>query len=113
MFAGDDYNTREILLTEAVATILAGACGGVAQTTPYIGHSAYKAMGARAAYTIFTGLAVGLGGMFGLVGFLVKLIPHAAVAPILVFIGFEITTLAFRLTPPRFASTRSGAASST
>ena len=50
--AGDEYNTRDILLTEAVATLLAGVCGGVSQTTPYIGHPAYKAMGGRAAYTL-------------------------------------------------------------
>ncbi|HBT62513.1 MAG TPA: hypothetical protein DEB40_12290, partial [Elusimicrobia bacterium] len=28
--AGDDFNTRDILLTEAVATLIAGVCGGVA-----------------------------------------------------------------------------------
>jgi AGZA family xanthine/uracil permease-like MFS transporter len=46
--AGDDYNTRDILLTEAIATLIAGVCGGVSQSTPYIGHPAYKAMGGRA-----------------------------------------------------------------
>jgi len=45
--AGDDFNTRDILLTEAVATLIAGLCGGVAQSTPYIGQPAYKGMGAR------------------------------------------------------------------
>ena len=101
--AGDDYNTREILLTEAVATLIAGFCGGVAQSTPYIGHSAYKMMGARAAYTLFAGLAIGLGSWFGLVGFLVDILPEAAVAPILIFVGFEILTLAFRMSPKRHA----------
>ena len=100
---GDDYKTRDILLTEAFATLLAGMFGGVAQTTPYIGHSAYKKMGARAAYTLFTGLAVGLGAWFGLVQFIVALIPKAAVAPILVFIGFEIVVLAFQMSPRRHA----------
>lgn len=100
---GDRYKTRSILLTEAAATFLAGLCGGVSQSTPYIGHSAYKKMGARAAYTLFTGLAVGLGGMFGLVGFIVSLIPKAAVAPLLVFVGFEIMTLAFTHSPRKHA----------
>ncbi len=36
--AGDDYPVRDILLTEALATLIAGICGGVAQTTPYIGQ---------------------------------------------------------------------------
>jgi AGZA family xanthine/uracil permease-like MFS transporter len=46
--AGDEFNTREILLTEAVSTLIAGVCGGVAQSTPYIGQPAYKQMGSRA-----------------------------------------------------------------
>src|SRR6185369_11517318 len=50
--AGDDYSTRDILLTEAVVTLLAGVFGGVSQSTPYIGHPAYKAMGSRAGYTL-------------------------------------------------------------
>ena len=48
-------------LTEALATIVAGLCGGVVQNTPYIGHPAYKAMGARAGYTLVTGLVIGVG----------------------------------------------------
>jgi AGZA family xanthine/uracil permease-like MFS transporter len=40
--AGDDYKTRDILLTEAVATLIAGVCGGVAQSTPYIGQPATR-----------------------------------------------------------------------
>src|SRR5262249_54621334 len=65
--AGDQYRTRDVLLTEAVATILAGLAGGVIQNTPYIGHPAYKAMGARAAYTLATGLVIGLGAMTGVI----------------------------------------------
>ncbi len=53
--AGDDYKVRDILLTEALATLVAGLCGGVAQTTPYIGQPAYRAMGGRTGYTILTG----------------------------------------------------------
>src|SRR4030095_16939584 len=73
--AGDRYRTRDILLTEAVATILAGLCGGVIQNTPYIGHPAYKAMGARAAYTLVTGLVIGLGGVAGIISILVGILP--------------------------------------
>src|SRR6202043_417180 len=43
--AGDEYATRAILLTEGVVSLLAGLLGGVIQTTPYIGHPAYKKMG--------------------------------------------------------------------
>ncbi len=101
--AGDDFNTRDILLTEAVATLLAGVCGGVAQSTPYIGQPAYKKMGSRAGYTLLTGLFIGLGGIFGYVGYIVELIPRAVIAPILIFVALDIMTQAFRACPARHA----------
>jgi len=99
--AGDEYRARDILLTEAAATVLAGCCGGVVQNTPYIGHPAYKAMGARAGYTLATGLVIGAGAATGVLALLVALLPEAAIAPILVFIGLEITAQGFLATPPR------------
>jgi AGZA family xanthine/uracil permease-like MFS transporter len=99
--AGDDYSTRDILLTEAVATLCAGLCGGVAQSTPYIGQPAYKGMGARAGYTLLTALFIGLGGMLGYVSTIVELIPRAVLAPILVFVALEIMVQAHRACPPR------------
>src|SRR5262249_47532229 len=72
--AGDEYRTNQILVTEAVATIIAGCCGGVIQNTPYIGHPAYKAMGARAGYTLATGLIIGVGAAIGIVSLLVSLL---------------------------------------
>ncbi|HEX9079304.1 MAG TPA: MFS transporter [Desulfuromonadaceae bacterium] len=99
--AGDDYSTRDILLVEGFATLLAGLCGGVIQSTPYIGHPAYKEMGGRAGYTLATAIFIGLGGIFGYLSFFVDLLPEAAVAPILVFIGIEITAQAFEATPRR------------
>lgn len=99
--AGDEYRTRDILMTEALATVAAGLCGGVIQNTPYIGHPAYKAMGARAGYTLATGLVIGLGAAVGALSLVVGLLPEAAVAPILIFIGLEITAQAFQATPAR------------
>jgi AGZA family xanthine/uracil permease-like MFS transporter len=101
--AGDDFNTRNILLTEAIATLVAGLCGGVAQSTPYIGQPAYKGMGARAGYTVLTGLFVGFGGIFGYVGYIVELIPRAVLAPILIFVALDIMVQAFLACPARHA----------
>ncbi|MGH7491596.1 MAG: hypothetical protein ACREOO_04300 [bacterium] len=101
--AGDDFNTRDILLTEAVATLVAGVCGGVAQSTPYIGQPAYKQMGSRAGYTLLTGLFIGLGGILGYIGYIVELIPRAVLAPILVFVAFDIMVQAFLASPARHA----------
>ncbi len=101
--AGDEYSTRDVVLTEGLATALAGMCGGVIQTTPYIGHPAYKEMGGRAGYTLATALFIGLGGFFGYLSFFVTLIPEAAVASVLVFIGIEICAQAFNASPARHA----------
>jgi AGZA family xanthine/uracil permease-like MFS transporter len=102
--AGDEYNTRDILLTEAIATLIAGLCGGVAQSTPYIGHPAYKNMGARIGYTLLTGICIGLGGFFGQISFVIELIPRAALAPILVFVALDIVIQSFHAVPKKHAA---------
>jgi AGZA family xanthine/uracil permease-like MFS transporter len=99
--AGDEYDTGQVVAVEAVATLVAGLCGGVIQSTPYIGHPAYKAMGGRAAYTLATALFIGSAGILGYFGYLYVVIPKAAVFPILVFIGLEITSQSFASTPKR------------
>jgi AGZA family xanthine/uracil permease-like MFS transporter len=96
--AGDDYDTRTILLTEGVSSIVAGLCGGVIQTTPYIGHPAYKKMGGRAAYTLATALFIGAAGYFGWFTVFFAVLPKAAMFPILVFVGLEITAQSFQAT---------------
>ena len=96
---GDEYDTGQVIGVEALATLVAALCGGVIQTTPYIGHPAYKAMGGRAAYSLATALFVGSAGLLGYFGFLYVIIPKAAIFPILVFIGLEITAQSFLATP--------------
>ena len=99
--AGDEYDTSAILWTEGGASLVAGLLGGVIQTTPYIGHPAYKKMGGRAAYTLATALFVGLVGYFGGFTYLFAVLPQAAMFPILVFVGLEITAQSFQATPTR------------
>ncbi len=98
--AGDDYRTRDILLTEAFSSLIAAFFGGVAQTTPYIGHPAYKKMGATWWYTLLTGILIGVCSVVGLLSLLVSLIPRAVIAPIFIFIGFEIMRQAYKDSPP-------------
>jgi len=101
--AGDEYDTRGILVTEGFCTFVAGLCGGVVESTPYIGHPAFKKMGAGAGYAVATALFVGLGGMLGYLPLLVDWIPAAAVAPILIYIGLEVLGQGMLATPPRHA----------
>jgi AGZA family xanthine/uracil permease-like MFS transporter len=99
--AGDEFPTNRVVAVEAFATLVAAMCGGVIQTTPYIGHPAYKAMGGRAAYVLATALFVGSAGLVGYFGYFYLYIPKATVFPILVFIGLEITAQSFQATPKR------------
>ena len=99
--AGDDYDTSTVIGIEAIATLAASLFGGVIQTTPYIGHPAYKAMGGRAAYTLATALFVGSAGLIGYFGYLYVYIPKPTVFPILIFVGLEITAQSFYATPKR------------
>ena len=99
--AGDEYSTVQVISVEALATLLAALCGGVIQTTPYIGHPAYKAMGGRAGYTLATALVVGILGITGAFAYLYVVLPKPIVLPILVFIGIEITSQSFHATPRR------------
>lgn len=99
--AGDEYHTGRIVAVEGLATVLAALCGGVIQTTPYIGHPAYKAMGGKAAYTLATALFVGGAGILGYFAYMYLAIPKAAIYPMLVFIGLEISSQSFHATPPR------------
>ncbi len=99
--AGDEYDTRLVIAIEGIATLIAGFSGGVIQTTPYIGHPAYKAMGGRAAYSLATALVVGAAGVLGFFTILNTYLPPPVVFPILVFVGLEITAQSFYATPRR------------
>jgi len=99
--AGDEYDTRSILLTEGVCTLVAGLCGGVVESTPYIGHPAYKSMGARIGYVVLTGLFIGIGGAVGILPFIVDWVPASAIAPLLTYIGLEVIAQAFLASPRR------------
>jgi len=68
------------------------------QNTPYIGHPAYKRMDCRAGYTVVTALFIGLGAFVGVIGLLLSWLPESVLVPILVFVGLELSTQAFRET---------------
>lgn len=94
--AGDNYNMREVLQIDAAVTLISGLCGGIAPTTLYIGHAAFKGMNCRAGHVLLTGIFVGLFGVCGLIKVIVDFVPTAALAPILIFIALELTSQAFR-----------------
>ncbi|MDR5865329.1 permease family protein [Halomonas koreensis] len=98
---GDRYPVGFCQVTDGVGTMLGGVFGSPFPTTVYIGHPAYKRMQARSGYALGVGLVFFVGALFGLVAFLGNLIPEAAVAPILVFVGISIIAVSFRSCEPK------------
>ncbi len=101
--AGDKYDVRKCQIMDGIGTMIGALFGSPFPTTVYIGHPAYKRLGAGIGYAWGVGALFFVGSIFGLVAFLHHLIPEAAVAPILVFIGVVIISQAFRATTSKYA----------
>lgn len=101
--AGDDYPTRPSLLVNGVATIVAAAFGSPFPTTLYLGHSAYKALGARSGYSALSGAATMLVCLTGLVPLVLHIVPLEAVSIVIVWVGLVMVGETFRDVPKAHA----------
>ncbi len=91
----ENYKIRDLIIIDSISTFIIALCGGISQTTPYAGFPAYKKLDARAGYLLINVIVVGIGGLCGLVAFLVNIIPEAALGPVLLFVAFEIASQGF------------------
>lgn len=90
--AGDRYPVATCQVTDGLGTMIGAIFGSPFPTTAYIGHPAYKRMGAHSGYIIGVGLVIPFAAFFGLLAFLNNLIPVAAAAPVLVFVALSLIT---------------------
>jgi AGZA family xanthine/uracil permease-like MFS transporter len=97
--AGDTYPVRTCQVLDGAGTLLGALFGSAFPTTVYIGHPGYKRLGGRAGYTWAVGVILFLSAVFGFLAVLHHLVPMAAVAPILLFVGLVITAQAFQASP--------------
>lgn len=97
--AGDTYPTRPVMLANGCSSMLGALMGNPFPVTVYVGHTAYKEMGAGIGYTLGSGFVMFAVCVFGLGGFLLSIIPMAAIAPILIFIGIVTANQVVRETP--------------
>lgn len=102
--AGDDYKMRTAVWVDGLGTCVGALFGSPFPTTIYLGHPAYKQMGARTNYALATGLFLGAASLIGLFAFLQHLIPAAGVAPLLVFVGIVMGQYAFQANPAHGAA---------
>lgn len=101
--AGDRYETRPSLLANGVGSLVAAAFGSAFPTTIYIGHPAWKQMGAGHGYSVLNAIVVALLCFTGLHAAVVHWVPIEATLGILVWIGLIITAQAYQETPARHA----------
>jgi AGZA family xanthine/uracil permease-like MFS transporter len=101
--AGDRFPTAPSLAVNGLGSLAAGVFGSCFPTTIYIGHPGWKAMGARAGYSILNGVFVTIVCVTGTLAHLAWAIPVDAGMAIIVWIGLVITAQAFEATPREHA----------
>lgn len=101
--AGDRFHTGVSLAVNGLGSIAAGLFGSCFPTTIYIGHPAWKSLGARSGYSILNGVFFTVCFLLGGGELLSRLIPVEAGAAIVVYIGVIITAQAFQSTPREHA----------
>lgn len=101
--AGDAYETRPALAVNGIGTLAAACFGSCFPTTIYIGHPGWKAMGARAGYSVLNGVFFALVGLTGTLAWIAWAVPIDAGMAIVLWIGLVITAQAFQATPREHA----------
>lgn len=100
---GDAFDTRSSMLCNGLGTVVAAGFGSCFPTTIYIGHPGWKAMGARAGYSIINGLVIVLLCCTGGLLVVLRIVPLEAALGILLWIGMVMTAQAFQEVPKAHA----------
>ena len=101
--AGDRYSTRSSLLVNGIGSLAACAFGSCFPTTIYIGHPGWKALGARAGYSVLNGFFISFLCLSGTLGWVAWAVPVDAGLAIVLWIGIVIAAQAFQTTPSKHA----------
>jgi adenine/guanine/hypoxanthine permease len=97
--AGDSYDTRRSLTINGIGSVAAALFGSAFPTTIYIGHPGWKALGARAGYSILNGAFVTIVCLTGTLAWIAWAVPIDAGMAIVLWIGMMIVAQAFDATP--------------
>ena len=101
--AGDRYATAPSLAVNGLGSVAAALFGSCFPTTIYIGHPGWKAMGARAGYSVLNGVFATIVCLTGTLGHIAWAVPVDAGMAIVLWIGIVITAQAFAATPREHA----------
>ncbi len=97
--AGDAYPTLPSLTVNGLSTVAAACLGSCFPTTLYIGHPGWKALGARAGYSILNGVFVAAVALTGTLAWIAWAVPIDAGLAIVIWIGVVISAQAFQAVP--------------
>jgi AGZA family xanthine/uracil permease-like MFS transporter len=101
--AGDPYETRPSLMINGLGSIAAALFGSAFPTTIYIGHPGWKALGARAGYSVLNGVFITIICLTGTLAWISWAVPIDAGMAIVLWIGIVISAQAFQATPREHA----------
>eukprot|EP00929_Paragymnodinium_shiwhaense_P042741 TRINITY_DN2206_c0_g2_i10.p1 TRINITY_DN2206_c0_g2~~TRINITY_DN2206_c0_g2_i10.p1 ORF type:complete len:633 (-),score=74.48 TRINITY_DN2206_c0_g2_i10:470-2368(-) len=99
---GDNYSAMETMFVDGAGTMLGALFGSPYGTTVYIGHPAFKQMGATRGYSLLNGFSYAVISALGLHAVLAACIPHEAVLGVICFIGLSIAAHTVKLCPKRW-----------
>jgi adenine/guanine/hypoxanthine permease len=97
--AGDRYATAPSLAMNGLGSVAAACFGSCFPTTIYIGHPGWKAMGARAGYSVLNGVFATVVCLTGTLSHIAWGVPVDAGLAIVLWIGIVITAQSFQATP--------------
>lgn len=100
--AGDRYPVQPSLVINGLGTIAAACFGSPFPSSIYIGHPAWKKLGARAGYSVLNGIGITLVCLTGAMAALTWLIPAEAGIAIILWIGTIIAAQAFEVTDRKY-----------
>jgi AGZA family xanthine/uracil permease-like MFS transporter len=101
--AGDPYETKPSLMINGIGSIFAALFGSAFPTTIYIGHPGWKALGARAGYSVLNGAFITIICLTGTLAWIAWAVPIDAGMAIVLWIGIVISAQAFQATPREHA----------
>jgi AGZA family xanthine/uracil permease-like MFS transporter len=99
--AGDAFDLRPSLLANGACTFAAACFGSPFPTSIYIGHPAWKRMGARAGYSTLNAVFMTIVCFTGSLAAIGWAVPVQAGIAIFIWVGLIITVQAFEATPQR------------
>jgi AGZA family xanthine/uracil permease-like MFS transporter len=97
--AGDRYATAPSLAMNGLGSVAAACFGSCFPTTIYIGHPGWKAMGARAGYSVLNAVFATIVCLTGTLSHIAWGVPVDAGMAIVLWIGIVITAQSFQATP--------------